>query len=184
VDFSKSPDRWFIPVEASTNGGGTEEAEMKYIVEHKRAAEKMEVTDCLQPGTSGNRFFWWRDFPPSENLPPQPVGPATDVVSRLRLFSSDITSLPLFPQKLLGWATGEEQTVGEHLRSYRAYGDACMEYPVREMEFPFEIEAGPFEPSDASGTPSLYSVITEEWSGTVVMTLASGDIIVLRYGHP
>jgi hypothetical protein len=171
IDFSKSSDQWFMPVYSVTIEEGVKEEEMRYIVDHKMAMEKDDVSDCLQPGTLGKRFIWWKavmllGYPTS-----QAPGLSSKTLVRLRLFSSDITSLPSFPPEPFGG--------GLYWR------DACSAYPTSELENPFdcEIENTTFEENDLCGA-FLFSVITEERSGTVVITLLSGDLLVLRFGHP
>ena len=63
--------------------------------------------------------------------------------------------------------------------------DACMSYPEQVMECPFvcEMKDVVWDDDDEDLT-SVYSVIVEDWSGTVLVILTTGDLLVLRYGHP
>jgi hypothetical protein len=178
VDFSKPPDQWFTPVNSPTSEEGVKEGEMQYIVDHKKVTEKLDVNDCLQPGTLGKRFIWWKSV--TDTFASHLPGSSSKIPIRLRLFSSDITCIPSFSPKLFEGAISDET-----LDSYLSLRDACWAYPTCELECPFdcEIENTTFEDDDPSGA-FLFSVITEDRSGTVVVTLVSGDILVLRFGHP
>jgi hypothetical protein len=175
IDFGKSSDQWFTPVNSFTIEEGVKEEEMRYIVDHKRAAEKHDVSDCLQPGTLGKKFIWWKTVTPLANSTSPTL--SSKIPIRLHLFSSEITSLPSSPPKLF-----EGGTVPD---SYMLWLQTCVSYPTCELECPFDCEIentilGGHDPSRAF----LFSVIADERSGTVVITLVSGDLLILRFGHP
>ena len=177
IDFSKPPDQWFTPVTSPTTEEGVKEGEMRYFVEHKKVTEKLDVSDCLQPRTMGKRFIWWKSVTNGSTL----QSPRSSKIPiRLRLFSSDTTCIPSFSPNLFEGTISDEA-----LNSYLSLREACWTYPAYELECPFdcEIENATFEEDDPS-EDFLFSVITEDRSGTVVVTLVSGDILVLRFGHP
>jgi len=179
VDFSKSPDQWFTPVNSPTIEEGLKKGKVLYIIDHKMATEKHDVRNCLQPGITGKRFFWWKNvILPGAFVLPSPEA-SSKIPIRLRLFFSDITSLPSFSPKVFEGVTGSSGGLDPSILCR----EACRAYPAREMEVPFdcEIENMTFEEYDPS---LLFSISTGARSGTVVMTLVSGDILVLRFGHP
>lgn len=182
--FSGSYSVFIVPVDL--RGSAREWYAPARPIEHKRFAERSTIESILAPGTCGRRFFWWGEEVGSRRSQFLDTG-HTGAHTQFKIFSSDIDdSLPL-PAHM---GEPEPETNDAQLRPYiNDFGvyeepvyfikkyEAAMSYPTRQMECPVAI---PF--LNGKG-PSIESLVTDEWSGTVMLVLNSGDLIILRYGH-
>ena len=188
VDFSKPPKQWFSPLQPPFEGETPQ-----YAIEHRRLSEKEGVVRSIVVGTSGRRFFWWKeDLPPANSDPP-----VDDSLKIIRLYSSDIDilsplALPVPDDDESPEVPKSDGTWMEEINDMMLRYEKCVAYPSREMECPFYCPIprqsswdDHSDHSDEEGDGEcVYSVVSEDWSGTVLVTLTCGDLLVLRYGHP
>jgi hypothetical protein len=197
VDFSKPPKQWFTTLEPLSSGEGEHAPAPQYTVEHKRLASNDDVLEFVT-GSSGKRFFWLKQVcPPSDTSLDSDT--QLDHSRRLiRLYSANTDSLE--PLKKL------EEDINEFISSpggtsffgpirRRMYEESTA-YSPREMPCAFLCEYPPQpkrlvglndsdeEDEEDEEKDCVYSIITDDWSGTVLITLMCGDLLVLRYGHP
>jgi hypothetical protein len=191
VDFSKPPKQWFTTLEPLSSEEGEHAPGPQYAVEHKRLAAKDDVLQFIIPGRSGKRFFWWKQVPPVRSSDTSLDFDAQLDHSRrvIQLYSADTDSLQ--PLKKL-FSPGDD--INEATTRRRMHEESTA-YLVREMACPFSCEFPPRkglvglddsdeEDEDDEEKDCVYSIITDDWSGTVLITLMCGDLLVLRYGHP
>lgn len=147
--------------------------------------EKEDVGRYIIPGTCGRRFFWWREDITPISPEAKPTEVLGKVVSRVLLYSSSIDGiLPVVPREdEPPWSQIVDNPEEESWQKSR-FG-ACMNYPERVMECLYQCEMTDNNwDDDEEDMTAVYSVIAEDWSGTVLLILTNGDLIVLRYGHP
>jgi hypothetical protein len=180
VDFSKPPEQWFTVLESLPFEGGSHPQAPQYHIEHKRLSEKDNVAQYVVPGSSGTRWFWWQGDTPDTD----PDTASATSRRALRLYSADSESLPSLTKR----PPPEEDLDDDATHTLRH--ERSTAYPVREMECPFSYDFPPPAYSDDSDDEDeedrecVYSLVIDDWSGTALVTLTCGDILVLRYGHP
>lgn len=135
------------------------------IIEHKIVAEQKRTDKAIIPGSCGRRFFWLQEVILSATQKwfiPQERNSSTHAV----LFSSDIDSIAPLPSHMGSLEPGSRDTTTE-----TAYPQRLMEC-LHRFERLYSCIQSPVE-----------MIVINEWGGTVVVGMDSGDIIVLRYGH-
>jgi hypothetical protein len=168
VDFSKPPQQWFAGLEPISLEG-SEVPTAWYTIDHKRLVEKDHILNYMVPGSSGKRFFFWNEVVP-------PDAPFESTRRMILLYSSDTNSLSLLtPQE------SEE----DRYRLTHSYTSKEMECPYYgEIPPTDEEEHSDEDEEDPDNQECVHFVDSEDWSGTVLVTLTCGDLLVLRYGHP
>ena len=182
MDLRGAPHTWFNPCPIQIEG----REKPRYAVDHMRVTERQDTSTIMSTGTCGRRFFWWQDI----HSPIKNLSTSTEAVqsTQLLLCSSDIdNSLPLppsmgSPEPETNDAQIEVYSMGMQVYQEQRYFirryEGCMMYPTRRMECPYDFSFT----GDRTESP-IVSLTVDEWSGTVICMLTSGDIIVLRYGH-